>query len=88
MTVPTWNQYHQRILNAHEVPPRSQQTDLYPYVPVRARIVWEQDGVERIETTAYAYSGRLILVYTHDRRNHGTGVWLSVEDAPKLGPES
>ena len=88
MTVPTWNQYHQRILNAHEVPPRSAQVDLHPYVPVRARIVWEKDGVEYKDTTAYAYSVRLVLVHTNDKRNHGTGVWLDVEDAPKLGPES
>lgn len=87
METKPWNFYHQRILNAHEVPPHSAQVDLHPCVPVRARIVWEKDGVEYMETTAYAYSGRLILVHTNDRRNHGTGVWLSVEDALRLGPQ-
>lgn len=86
MTVPTWDHYHQRILNAHEVPPRNQQVDLYPEVPVRARIVWEKDGVEHINTTACAYSGRLVLVHTYDRRSRTTGVWLDVKDAPKSSP--
>ena len=84
MQVPTWDQDHQKILNAHPVPPRAAQIDLVPEVPVRARIIWETDGEQYYDTTAYAYAGPLILVHIPDARIQVSGVWLAVEDAPKI----
>jgi hypothetical protein len=74
---------NQAILNAHEVPPRRAQEDR-PELAVRARIVWENDGEEHIDTVAYALSGHLVLVRVEDPRAQVRGYWLDVEDVLRL----
>lgn len=44
----------QAILNAQEIRPRRLQRELHPEVPVRARIVWDHEGEQTIETVAIA----------------------------------
>ncbi|WP_146252090.1 hypothetical protein [Xylanimonas oleitrophica] len=50
----------QAILNAHEIPPR--RTQASGWIDVRARLVWERDGEEYLETAAFAWTSRLVLV--------------------------
>ncbi|WP_159794423.1 hypothetical protein [Puerhibacterium puerhi] len=69
---------HQAILNAQEIPPRRSQIDCD--IPVTARIVWERDGEERIETVAYAYTRELALVRVSDPRSRFAGCWLTPAD--------
>jgi hypothetical protein len=68
----------QRILN--DVGARVAEHRLDPEVPIVARIVWEQDGEEHIETTAAGWSGRLVYVRVPDRRYRLTSVWLAAAD--------
>ena len=48
-------------------------------MPIVARIVWEDDGEEFIETEA-GWSGRLVYVRMPDRRYRLTSVWLDAAD--------
>lgn len=68
----------QRILNAQAIPPSWQQRDCW--VPVLARIVWERDGDEVVETNAFAWVPRLVLVELRDARYRFCGVWLERAD--------
>jgi hypothetical protein len=73
----------QAILNSHPVPPRRAQEDR-PEVPVLARIVWELDGEERIDTVAYAsFDDRLVLVRVEDQRAQVRGYWLDFSDVER-----
>jgi hypothetical protein len=73
----------QAILNAGPVPPRHAQQDR-PELPVTARLVWETDGVEFVETVAYAsYRGR-VLVRVDDARALLRGYWLAVDDVRRI----
>jgi hypothetical protein len=56
---------------------------LDPPVPIVARIVWEDDGEEYIETTAAGWSGRLVYVRVPDRRYRLTSVWLDAADVTR-----
>ncbi|GAA4289084.1 hypothetical protein [Georgenia daeguensis] len=47
-------------------------------IPVRARIEWETDGVEFIETVATAWTHSLALVAVDDARSRFRGVWVDV----------
>lgn len=77
-----WRRDWQRILNARPIPPRrSQRTG---WVPVVARIVWERDGVERVETAAFAWTSDLVLVQLADARYRFRGVWLVPADVERL----
>jgi hypothetical protein len=49
-------------------------------VPVVARIVWERDGEEHIETEAAGWSGQLVYVRVLDTRYRLTSVWLNAAD--------
>jgi hypothetical protein len=68
----------QRILN--DTGARMPTHRLDPPVPVTARIVWEDDGEEFIETEAAGWSGRLVYVRVPDRRYRLTSVWLDAAD--------
>ncbi len=73
----------QRILNARRIPPRrSQRTG---WVPVVARIVWERDGAECVETHAFAWTHDLVLVQLVDPRFRFRGVWLDPADVERRG---
>lgn len=76
-----WDAYRdqwQDILNGLPIPPRGRQHDCH--IPVTARLVWERDGLELLDTTAYAWFGRLVLVEVLDHRRRIHGVWLHVSD--------
>lgn len=73
---PGWYEGHQRILNCHDVPARF--TRARVPIPVRARIEWETDGVELIDTVATAWTHSLALVAVDDARSRFRGVWVDV----------
>jgi hypothetical protein len=70
----------QAISNELPVPPRRAQVDAPEPIPVTARIEWERDGEELLDTTAVAWAGRAVLVRIHDRRRQTLGVWLKAGD--------
>ncbi|AEI11799.1 hypothetical protein [Cellulomonas gilvus] len=74
----------QALLNEREIPPSSRQRRLTAPIPVRARLVWERDGEEIIETMATHWAGRAVLVRTSDRRRRFHGVWLDSTDVQRL----
>jgi hypothetical protein len=78
----TWHGRSQRLLNAHPIPRRGLQHDCH--VRVRARLVWELDGEERVETLAFAYTPRLVLVEVDSRRFGVGGAWLLPADVERL----
>jgi hypothetical protein len=77
----SWDQYRhmwQEVLNEHDIPPRRAQRNCN--VAVTARLVWERDGVELVETVAYAWAGDLVLVLVPGHRTRALGVWLDKRD--------
>lgn len=86
-TVPAWDEGHQSVLNAHPVPQlRAQRGWGTTPIPVRARIVWERDGLEVVATTVQAWTSRLVLVNLPDRRASVRGVWLDPSDVERVSP--
>jgi hypothetical protein len=75
--------YWQDVLNELPIPPRQLQHDCW--VPVAACIVWERDGLEQIDTVAYAWFGRKVLVELLDHRRDTHGVWLHTSDVRRRG---
>ncbi|MEE6273547.1 hypothetical protein V2J56_09330 [Georgenia sp. MJ206] len=73
-----WYEGHQAITNADDVPRRF--TCARVPIPVQARIVWEDDGVELLDTLATAWTARLVLVDVSDRRNRINAAWLALAD--------
>jgi hypothetical protein len=71
----------QRILN--DAGAREPQHLLDPPVPVTARIEWENDGEEHIDTVAAGWSGQLVYVRVPDRRYRLTSVWLNAVDVKR-----
>jgi hypothetical protein len=71
-----WHEGHQRILNGHDVPARF--TRARVPIPVRARIEWEIDGVELIDTVATAWTHSLALVDVSDARCRFRAVWVDI----------
>ena len=49
-------------------------------VPVVARIVWEHDGEEHIETVALGWIGQHAHIRRPDPRYRFTAVWLDASD--------
>ncbi len=76
--MPAWHEGVQGIVNAHDVPRRFVRARVP--VPVTARVVWEVDGEEHLETVATAWTRRLVLVDVSDRRNRITAAWLELAD--------
>jgi len=76
---------HQDILNGLPIPRRSLQHDCW--IPVTARLVWEDDGLELRDTIAYAWFGRKVLVEVRDRRHQTNGTWLHVSDVRRLSAQ-
>jgi hypothetical protein len=72
----------QRILN--DAGARMPEHTLDPPVPVVARIVWEDDGEEYIDTDAAGWSAQLVYVRVPDRRYRLTSVWLNAADVRRL----
>ncbi|WP_152190717.1 hypothetical protein [Georgenia satyanarayanai] len=70
----------QCVLNEQRIPHRRAQRSCDLPVPVTARLVWEHDGEEHLETVAWAWTSRSVLVEVHDRRRQTIGVWLPARD--------
>lgn len=79
-TVTSWHDGIQTVLNAHCVPARGEQLDFPQPREVAARVHWQTDGWETIDTTAEAWAGDLILVNVADRRSQLRGIWLHAAD--------
>lgn len=71
----------QKIRNARPIPERRLQTS--GHILVRARIVWEHDGEQWIDTVAFAWTSRLVLVQLVDQRYLFRGVWLDPSDVER-----
>ena len=56
---------------------------LDPPVPVTARIVWENDGEEHLDTEAAGWSGPLVYVRVPDRCYRLTSAWLNAADVTR-----
>jgi hypothetical protein len=56
---------------------------LKPPVPVTVRVVWVEDGEERIDTVALGWSGRNVYVRIADARCRTTAVWLDAADVTR-----
>lgn len=71
--------YHdwQRILNA--TTPRHYVRRREP-IPVHARIVWETDREEWVETVAIAWDRTDVVVELDDRRSATIAVWIPASD--------
>jgi hypothetical protein len=85
----SWDSYRnewQEILNAFPIPPRGRQHDCR--IPVTAQLVWERDGLELLDTTAYAWFGRLVLVEVLDHRRWTHGVWIHLSDVRRRRPSA
>ncbi|WP_413452549.1 hypothetical protein AA0Y32_10200 [Georgenia phoenicis] len=72
----TW----QLVLNEQPIPYRRAQVSCDLPVPVTARVVWERDGVEEVDTVVWAWTRRSVLVEMHDDRRQVIGVWLPARD--------
>lgn len=70
----------QPVLNECPIPPRRAQVSCDLPVEVTARLVWARDGVQLLETVAWAWSSRSVLVELHDHRRQTIGVWLPAHD--------
>jgi hypothetical protein len=51
-----------------------------PPVPITARVVWEDDGEEHIDTVALGWTGEHAYIRLPDRRYRLTSVWLDAAD--------
>ncbi len=49
-------------------------------VPIVARIVWEQEGEEHIDTVALGWTGRNVYVRMKDTGYQFTACWLDASD--------
>lgn len=75
---PSWRSW-QRILN--DVGARSYVRR--DPIPVRARIVWADDGEEYLDGWAIAWTGDAVLVELRDPRCSTVGAWLSPIDVSR-----
>jgi hypothetical protein len=76
----------QAILNELEVPERSAHRDAQPPVSVQARIRWERDGLETIDTVVNAWTSKAVLVEIIDARRRIHGAWLAAADVRRRDP--
>jgi hypothetical protein len=53
---------------------------LEPPVPIRARIPWDRDGEEWIETVALGWTGQEVYLRMSDPRYQFRAVWLDAAD--------
>jgi hypothetical protein len=57
-----------------------------PTTPITARIIWEQDGEEWINTVAAGWTGRHVYVRLPGRRYRLTAAWLNATDVRRREP--
>lgn len=84
--VPNWDEGRQAILNSRPVPPPRAQRGARDTIRVRARVVWERDGEEVLDTVAVAWTSRLVLVRVSDSRAVVRGAWLVPTDVERISP--
>jgi len=74
----------QDIDNERPIPPRRAQRDLWPHVPVIARLVWTLDGPQLVATTADIWARVDDVTDIHielfDPRRRARWLWLSIDD--------
>lgn len=73
----------QRILNERPIPDRARQRVDRPPIDVVVRLEWELDGVEHVNTIAFDWVDRDVLVGIRDRRWQTHGVWLDAGDVQR-----
>jgi hypothetical protein len=78
--LPGWSP-GQKILN--DTGAREPEHTFRQPVPIKARIVWAEDGEEYIETVAAGWTGRDVYVRLPDRRYRFTSVWLDADDVKR-----
>ena len=71
----------QAILN--DTGARMPEHTLDPQVPIFARIVWEDDGEEYLDTVALGWTGRDVYVRMTDTRYELRAVWLDARDVTR-----
>lgn len=49
-------------------------------IPITARVQWERDGTEHVNTVALGWSGRAVWVRIQDPRCQTKAIWLRAED--------
>lgn len=74
-----WRQIH----NARDVPPMSAQRDAPLPIPVRARLVWEREGEELVNTLALGWTPTLVRVEIRDDRWRIHAAWLAAQDVAR-----
>jgi hypothetical protein len=70
----------QTISNELLVPDAAVQKVAPVPVPVQARIAWERDGIEVVDTVVIGWTSREVLVQLLDPRRRTHGVWVSAGD--------
>ncbi len=81
MSTPPWEAGRQAILN--DTGAREPEHTFHQPVPNVARIVWEQDGEEHVDTVALGWTGRDVYVRMSDRRYQLRAVWLDAADVTR-----
>jgi hypothetical protein len=76
---PPWEAGRQGILNGRDA--RMPEHTFKTLVPVVARIVWERDGEEQLETEALGWLDQNVCLRLPDPRHRFTAVWLNSADA-------
>ena len=71
---------YQQLLNARPIPPRDRQNPHRAPIAVRVRLVWERDGVEHLDTRAWDWVGRDVLVDVPGPRLQVNAAWLDAAD--------
>lgn len=75
----------QAVVNERPIPARRAQVSAPTPIPVIARVVWERDGVEEIDTVAWGWTTRDVLVELVDPRRFILGIWLPSRDVRRCG---
>lgn len=70
----------QGIRNAVEIPPLDMQTDAPDPPRITARIAWERDGVELVDTVALGWTSCAVRVALRDDRWRLGAVWVPAPD--------
>ncbi|MFS0701138.1 hypothetical protein AB6N24_14305 [Cellulomonas sp. 179-A 4D5 NHS] len=86
----SWNsgaQRWQRLVNEVDVPPAHEQTTAPAPVPCVARLAWEHDGPQLVETEAIGWTPAAVLVRIYDPRRQLGGVWVPVSDVRRRGTD-
>jgi hypothetical protein len=52
-------------------------------VPIAARVVWETDGEEHVDTVALGWTGQAVYVRLADPRCRTNAIWLDGADVQR-----